>query len=374
MKKALQVASALAIAFLCGCGSSRNLTNQAELPRVALREASLIQFRGANSQSPDKPGECDCNNPVHWDGDTLYVFNSAGHPWRSAGPSLFHPQTNYVRCEYNNPASGGRWIECTWKAEDGMLYGWYHFEPSGICPGSHPDSPKMNLTAPRIGAVKSGDNGATWHDLGIVLEAPPDSLKCDTTNYYFAGGNGDFSVMLDGRKQFLYFLFSNYPKDIPEQGVAVARMLWADRDQPVGKVWKWRGGKWEEPGLGGHVTPIFPVATDWHRTEADAFWGPSIHWNTHLRQYVILLNRAKDRRWSQEGLYVSFNVDLNKPRAWSPPLKIPVGQQELAWYPQVVGLDKSRRETDKLAGRVARLFVRGQSRWEIVFLKPGERE
>jgi len=374
MKQALQAVSALAIAFLCGCGLSRNLTNKAELPRVRLREASLIQFRGANSQSPDMPGECDCNNPAHWDGDTLYVFNSAGHPWRSAGPNLFHLQTNYVRCEYNTQANGGRWIECTWKAEDGMLYGWYHFEPTGICPGSHPDSPKMNLTAPRIGAVKSTDNGATWHDLGIVLEAPPDSLKCDTKNYYFAGGNGDFSVMLDGRRQFLYFLFSNYHKDIPEQGVAVARMLWTDRDQPVGKVWKWRGGKWEEPGIGGHVTPIFPVTTDWHRTEADAFWGPSIHWNTHLRQYVILLNRAKDRRWAQEGLYISFNVDMNKPLAWSPPLKIPVGQQELAWYPQVVGLDKSRRETDKLAGRVARLFVRGQSRWEIVFLKPGERE
>jgi hypothetical protein len=42
------------------------------------------------------------------------------------------------------------------------------------------------------------------------------------------------------------------------------------------------------------------------------------------------------------------------------------------WYPQVMGVDKARRETDKLAGRAARLFVRGQSRWEIEFLKPGE--
>jgi hypothetical protein len=51
-----------------------------------------------------------------------------------------------------------------------------------------------------------------------------------------------------------------------------------------------------------------------------------------------------------------------------------VAQDKLAWYPQVIGLDKSRHETDKLAGRVARLFIRGQSRWEIFFLKPGERE
>jgi hypothetical protein len=42
------------------------------------------------------------------------------------------------------------------------------------------------------------------------------------------------------------------------------------------------------------------------------------------------------------------------------------------WYPQVIGLDSTRHETDKLASRVARLFVRGQSRWEILFLRPGE--
>jgi hypothetical protein len=32
----------------------------------------------------------------------------------------------------------------------------------------------------------------------------------------------------------------------------------------------------------------------------------------------------------------------------------------------------ARGETDKLAGRVARLFVHGRSNEEIVFLRPGE--
>ena len=107
------------------------------------------------------------------------------------------------------------------------------------------------------------------------------------------------------------------------------------------------------------MTPIFPVTTDWNRPDADAFWEPSIHWNTHLRQYVILLNRAKDGKFTTEGLYVTFNGDLNNASGWSPPRKIPVPEDKLAWYPQVVGLDKSRRETDKLAGRVARFFIRG---------------
>jgi len=40
----------------------------------------------------------------------------------------------------------------------------------------------------------------------------------------------------------------------------------------------------------------------------------------------------------------------------------------------VIGLDKARHETDKLAGRMARLFIHGKSSWEILFLNAGERE
>lgn len=326
-------------------------------------------MRGANSVSSDKPGECDCNSPAHWDGETLYVFNSAGHPWRSAGPNLQGLDRYYRKCEYNNQANGGRWIECTWKADDGTLYGWYHFEPNDICQDFHPNSP--HLTAPKIGAVKSPDNGATWQDLGIVLEAAP-GVRCDTTNFYFAGGNGDFSIMVDARKEFLYFYISTYGANVAEQGVAIARMRWTDRDQPVGKVWKWHNDRWAEAGLGGHVTPIFPVKTDWHRGDVDAFWGPSIHWNSYLRQYVILLNRAIDPRWKQEGVYASFCRDLANPDEWSQPEKILETTGNDRWYPQVLGLDASRRETDKLAGRVARLFVRGESRWVIHFRRPGK--
>ena len=278
---------------------------------------------------------------------------------------------DYRRCEYDSQANGGRWIECTWKADNGVLYGWYHLEPRGVCAGGQTNSPQANLTAPQIGAVSSTNNGATWHDLGMVLETPA-ALRCDTKNFYFAGGNGDFSVMLDARKEFLYFFISTYAGGVAEQGVAVARMRWSDRDRPVGKVWQWHDGQWTEPGLGGHVTPIFPARTDWHRADADAFWGPSIHWNRHLRQYVILLNRTKDSNWTQEGIYVTFNRDLANPTGWSAPEKILDGPGRDRWYPQVIGLDKAKRETDKLAGRVARLFVRGQSRWEILFLKPGE--
>ena len=325
----------------------------ASAPSVVLREAPPLAF----------PAETDCNSPAHWDGETFYLFNSAGKPKRSSGPDLLH-LGRPIDCPYNNQANGGRWIECTWKAADGTLYGWYHHEPGGLCPGT-------SLTAPRIGAVRSKDNGATLEDLGMILEARPGTLRCDAKNGFFAGGHGDFSAMLDPRQEYLYLFFGSYAGNVAEQGVGVARIRWADRDAPVGKVFKWHQGKWEEKGLGGRLTPIFAAAIEWARADADAFWGPSIHWNTHLGQYVILLNRTKDKPgWPQEGIYITFNRDLANPRGWSPPKKI---YDKGAWYPQVIGLDSGKRETDKLAGRVARLFMGGKSQWEIVFLRPGEK-
>ncbi len=312
--------------------------------KVRLHPVSLLRL----------PGTVDCNSPAHWVGETLYVFTSVGHPYLSRGEDLFSLGETQP-CRFNNEVRGGRWIESTWVAEDGSLYGWYHLEPYGICPGT-------NLTAPQIGAVRSFDNGATWEDLGIVLKAPEDSTDCSAQNGYFAGGQGDFCVMLDHKAEWLYFFFGNYGGEPQEQGVCVAKMLWIERDNPMGKVWKWHQGKWNEPGIMGKTTPIFPVTTAWQREDCEAFWGPSIHYNTYLDCYVMLLNRAKGQGWKQEGIYISFNEELSNPLGWSEPQKIYDGGQ---WYPQVIGL--GRKETDKLAGEIARFFMGGISQWEIVF-------
>jgi hypothetical protein len=362
----ISIITVLGISF----GFAAMSSSAADQPSAVVRPAPPLKLPGITNQNLD--AYVDCNNPSHWDGDTMYIFSSAGHPFRSSGPDLLHLDPKSQRTSYDNEKdyNGGRWIESTFKDSDGKLYGWYHREPGGVCENN------KRLTAPQIGAVISTDNGMNWRDLGIVLTAPADSLFCETPNHYFAGGNGDFSVLIDPKKEYFYFLISTYNKDIREQGVSIARMRYADRDAPVGKAFKWHKGEWKEPGLGGHVTPIFPAAVDWHKPVVDAFWGASIHFNTHLNQYVILLNRAKDKNWAQEGIYVTFNPDLSKPEGWSKPVKIldAPDLEQSKWYPQVVGLDAKQHETDKLASRVARLFVAGRSKWEIVFRKPGEKE
>ncbi|MBI3920052.1 MAG: hypothetical protein HY318_01445 [Armatimonadetes bacterium] len=321
-------------------------------PHTFLRSAPTLRF----------PGTVDCNSPAHWVGDQLYVFNSAGHPFRCSGSDLFN-LGDAEKVSLSNEVQAGRWIEATWPAEDGALYAWYHKEPWGLCPGT-------GLTAPEIGAFRSVDNGVHCEDLGVVMEAPPNTLKCTAQNGYFAGGHGDFSVMLDRDGKWLCFFYGNYAGDVAVQGVAVARMAWADRDDPVGKVWKWHEGDWSQPALGGEVTPTFPTFIAWEQANCDSFWGPSLHWNSRLQCYVMLLNRAKGEGWKQEGVYVTFSTDLSDPTSWTIPEKIHEGG---AWYPQVIGLGDDIRGSDKLAGEVARFFMQGVSDWEIVLTQEEEK-
>ena len=334
------------------CGFLLSTTLRASPPTAVLRPAAELRLPGVTIPEKGWDGYADCNNPLHWDGDTLHVFSSAGHPYHSSGPDLDHLARPSQRVTFDNEkgwTGGGRWIESTYKEEGGPLYGWYHNEPPDICGRKH-------MTAPRIGAAVSADNGLTWKDLGFVLEAPADSLRCDSVNEYFVGGNGDFSVILERAGENFYFLFDTYHADPAEQGVCIARMRFADRNSPAGKVWKWHRGEWAEPGVGGHVTPVFKATKDWHASDANTFWGPSVHWNTYLHQYVMLLNRAKSETFEQEGIYVSFSPSLTNPRLWSTPAKLLDGG---SWYPEVIGLEPGG--TDRTSGQWARFFMSGTS-------------
>jgi hypothetical protein len=383
-----------------------HVSPDSNLPTVVLREASFIQMPGVEVPERSLDHEVDSNSPLHWDGDTLYLFNNAGHPWRTSGPDLEH-LGNRISVDLgvqNNKMNV--WIESTWKDDDGTLYGAYHYEPDTIC-----FSNQHILTAPRIGWIKSHDNGATWEDLGFIISADPCAINCQTHSPWDSGGTGDFSFILDREKQYFYFFGTSYDPRFEEQGIFAARMRYGDRNSPSGKVVKWHHGGWTEPALWGHVTPVFPAERDYHKPDGSMFWGPAIHWNTYLNAYVMLLNHAQDTKLTEDGIFVTFNGNLDNPGGWSKPvmilnrekilqattigkvvdgmLLIPRGVYygELrpaadgtvitdtlssGWYPQVIGTAKG--ETDKRCGRTGRFFMTGISRLAITFLKPGEKE
>ena len=322
-------------------------------------------------------GDVDSNSPAVWDRvggvSQLFVLTSfAGQPSVAHGSSVSQlgPATPVTLEPW---PGGGVWMEAIVPDVDGTWYGYYHneIEADSVCPGS-------DKVIPRIGAARSRDRGRTWEQLGIILEAPASAFACDTNNEYFVNGTGDLSAVLDSDSRDVYFFFSQYERSTSQQGVAVARMAWADRDEPVGRLMLWRSRFWlpaareirtdgEAVWVYGVGVPIFATTDGWHDPgeRTDAFWGPSVHWNTYLQMYVMLLSRASDTEYDQEGIYVSYSPSLDDPRLWSTPLKILDGGN---WYPQVIGLEGGVG-SDTVAGASARFFMAGTSQHVIQFGK-----
>lgn len=324
---------------------------------------SAQDFRVRAVSEVAMPARPDSNSPAFWRDGRLFWYGSHGSPWLNEGPNQFGPWTTRPAA-VPSPDNSPKWMEAVWPEENGVVWGWYHAEPVNLIPGS-------TLSAPKVGAAVSFDGGYTMNDLGFVL-ASGDPIDPAAQNTYFAGGHGDPSVILDRQQKWFYFFFGNYGGPAGSQGVCIARMAFEDRFNPSGTVWKYHNGAWQEPGLGGQVTPIFPVRKPWGARDPDAFWGPAVHWNRHLNCYVMLLNRAQgEPGWSQEGVYISFSPDLSRPELWTTPRKV-LDRSDFgdrgAYYAQVMGLGPG--DTDRSAGETARLYLHGVSRWEIDFLPP----
>jgi hypothetical protein len=308
------------------------------------------------------PSAADCNSPCWWSQDGLHLLTATGRPVHSRGPDLEHLE-RLGEVTFTAWRDGGLWIESVHQETNGWLLGWYHNEPAHYIPDEYQMGRQFPMTAPFIGAAISYNNGMSWDDLGLVLTGGPETLNLSERNYWFAGGNGDFSVILDRSAEYFYFLFGTYYRDVAQQGISLARLRYADRLSPVGKVEKWFEGAWQEKGLNGKVTPVVPVRAGWYSQQPDTFWGPSVHWNHHLKQYVILMNHAVDPSWKQEGIYISLTDDITNPNSWSEPQRL---LETGGWYPQVIG-DPTRRETEREAGEEARLFIHGISKYRLRF-------
>jgi hypothetical protein len=354
-------------------------------PSVSVTRVPQIRFPGGkfHHEAPD-PNEAkvlaDCNSPLEWIERTLYVFNSWTETWRGQGPDLAHLHQGSVVQMDPQLKDLRLWMESTYRDEKGVLYGWVHNEYPNVCPNRVRTMASGHPLLARIAALRSTDNGKSWKSLGWVMEGRPNDLKCDTEGMWYVGGFGDFLAFVDKEREYIYIFFASYTRDVEEQGLAVARLRYADRDQPLAKLSVWDGGQWKPwPKDTGHITPVLPVAVDIHSKGGKIFWGPSIHWNTYLNKYVMLVNQTRDAAWDTDGQYVLFSDNLADPNAWTKPVKFmdweethksDPGAYGHGWYVQIAGTGPG--ETDKLASRNARLFLDGQSSWEIRFRKPGE--
>jgi hypothetical protein len=336
------------------------------------------------------PSEADSNSPAIWemvDGEwRLSMLHSvAGSARLSEGRSVQRLAAQGPVTFQSAAPHGGVWFESVIRDTEAW-YGFYHNEREGVvCAGS-------GKVWPRIGAARSDDHGRSWVDLGPILETPAETTRCATNNYYFVGGVGDFSAVLDPDRMFVYLYYTQYVEETGRTGVSVARLAWADRDAPAGRVDVFAEGVWQPPApvlsagesagqRQDDAAPDVPASnTEWRyplaspiiiagdrwdngNSGVNVFWGPSIHWNTSIESYVMLLNQASSNEWKQGGVYVSFNPRIDDPGGWTPPERLFQGG---IWYPQVIGLTAGQG-TDTVAGPVARFFLGGRSDYTITF-------
>ena len=358
---------AYAVAGLCALTLVTARAQQERTPTARLVRAPRVAV----------PAAVDSNVSMAWDlvdGTwRLFAFPSAGGvPMRLEGAGIDAMQQTGP-LEIIGPGHG-IWFESIIPDDSGAWYGYYHHEvPAFEC--GRPDR-----SIPRIGSARSLDRGVTWQDLGPVLEAPPGSAACGSANRYVIGGVGDVSALLAPGATDLFLYYSQYSRVPSEQGVMVARLAWADRESPSGKLTIWHDGVWLPARLVRAAadgvpaawefpsgTPLVRVTQPWHDSNGavDAFWGPSIHWNTYLEQYVMLVNRAKNEYYNSEGIYVAYTRDPSDPRSWTRPQKILNGGE---WYPQVAGLETATG-TDRQAAQRARFFMTGRSEHYIEFTR-----
>lgn len=319
-------------------------------PKITLEPAPTIRF----------PADVDSNSPAFWTEAGLHVLNSNQNPSVSVGSDVENLGAP-IRGRFLDGLPIPRWIEGVWRDSSGAVWGLYHREDyAWQCPE------RPYFTIPRIGIARSGDDAITWEDLGLVLADDVGEVDCGSSpNRFFAGGIGDPSWAIDETRGYAYVLYSSYAIPLAEQGIQIARLRLSELPSPVGKAFRWNGGSWTEPGLGGHGESVLKPNHSWHGPGADAFWGPSVHWNPHVGAHVILLNRTRGPSFDQEGAYVAYAPDITDPLTWTAPEKFYEGGD---WYVQVFG-DASIKGTDRLAGESARFFMHGFSNHRIRFVK-----
>jgi hypothetical protein len=302
------------------------------------------------------PAPVDSNSPAFRDsGGQFHLFNSTvTGPIESSGANQFAlnaPQP----VKMNTISPWAYWIESVWRDPNGLVYGWYHQE-FGPCPEGN------YLAVPRIGAAISYDGGVTFLDMGSIITSG-EPTDCSSQNGYVAGGVGDFSVILDQEHKYFYFLYSSYGGSPENEGISIARMPYESRLFPNGAVLKYYSGSWSEPGLDGRDFAVFPAKVAWQLQNTDSMWGPSVHWNTYLKKFVVLMNHSCcSPRYPQDGIFISYNADLSDPQGFTNPVRL---LNDPGWYPQVIGAGPNGSDT--LAGQAAQLYVAGKSRWQIVF-------
>jgi hypothetical protein len=204
------------------------------------------------------------------------------------------------------------------------------------------------------------------------------------TSKTFAGGVGDPSAIANGDYLYIFYGEYGYPGTFDSasydaktewggQCISIARIPLADLDNPVGKVKRWDGKNFAAPhnGIGQPVASLQISQQEGGGAASSPgggfHWGPSVSWNTHLKQWVMLMGHVTGQSWKGSKIFISFNpnADLSKgdnAQQWTQPRLLLDKPGHIIWYPSLQPMndpiDIAEKYTCLRLGQQARLFYK----------------
>jgi hypothetical protein len=213
--------------------------------------------------------------------------------------------------------NGGSWLMSVHRLSGNELIGFYHAEDHWCCPRN-----AEGIAWKSIAVTYSHDNGVTWEPgQQIITSATP---KPDKPEW---GGVGDGVVIWDAANERWVAFYS-------EQVIHMA--ISEDPLASPGTWYKWHADEFSEPGLGGQGTPLPGL-------DLVAGANPSVHWNTHLNEWIMVYHG-----WAPAEIFITGSKDLI--HWYTPQSIISSSRGGRAWYPTIIG------DSDVQAGESARIY------------------
>ena len=258
----------------------------------------------------------DADAGVVQDGPILWVETSLYPNWyRYSGASLDNlvAQPQAVRdATFTQPnGDDAYWTDAIWRGPNGTWYAIIHVEYDYAVPRT------AFLWKRRIGLATSTNQGATWSYAGDILTTNPARPGAPSPAASFQDfGCGDTYLFVDRRGGYFYLYYLTawvYSSTgwRTNEVMSVARCPISSAMAP-GSWFKWSGGTWTQPGLGGLEDTVF--------TPTDQC---VVHFNTYLNEFVAIGHDSNSQSW------ISTCSDITaqnwQPRDYTFP-------QRLYWY------------------------------------------
>jgi hypothetical protein len=286
--------------------------------------------------------------------ERLLVAGARGSDYGSTflveGPSVDNLQTATLVLGPGGPGTydnGYDSISGVYRYIDGRLYG---FSESEDYEG-FPRPPTGGFYA-SVGEAVSDDDGASWRKLGPAITASRpkgfDAFPGQTGH-----GAGLPSVVADPTGHYLYAYYTDLTF-IGQNGtlrgneVGMARTDLSAGPPVPGQFYKYSGGQFSQPGLGGAEDIVFSL----YRDGADALM-PHVTYSPHLRKYVMVVCVSVYKEQflvtplSRSGIYLAFSNDAT---TWSAPQPLfidyanAVTGKTLSWQASILWDDETAQQ------------------------------